>query len=83
MGDVQIPAPRGLRGYLATPGSRGPWPGAVVIHDAGGIDNEALVGVCSASQEGQERPDGDHRGQLPATTSGPQVSARPRQTMSR
>jgi len=37
MGEVQIPAPRRLRGYLATPASRGPWPGVVVLHDAVGM----------------------------------------------
>jgi carboxymethylenebutenolidase len=37
MGDVRIPTPRGLRGYLATPTSPGPRPGVVVIHDAVGM----------------------------------------------
>ena len=37
MGDVQTPAPRPLRGYLARPASAGPWPGVVVIHDAVGM----------------------------------------------
>ena len=37
MGEVQIPARRRLRGYLATPASPGPWPGVVVIRDAVGM----------------------------------------------
>lgn len=40
MGDVQIPTPRGLRGYLATPENQGPWPGVVVIHDAVGMTRD-------------------------------------------
>jgi len=37
MPDVTIPCKwRDLPSYVATPSSSGPWPGVVVIHDAGG-----------------------------------------------
>ena len=50
MGKIQIPAPRRLRGYLATPTGPGPWPGVVVIHDAVGMtpDLRAFAGPPAA-----------------------------------
>lgn len=42
MGQVQIPTPRGeLPGYLATPPGPGPWPGVIVVFDAGGMTGDA------------------------------------------
>ena len=38
MADVQIPTTNGaVATYVATPAGEGPWPGVVVIHDAGGM----------------------------------------------
>ncbi|MGI5218557.1 dienelactone hydrolase family protein [Nocardia sp. CA-290969] len=35
---IEFPAPRGpLPGHLSVPGSGGPWPGVVVVHDAFGL----------------------------------------------
>ena len=41
MPDVDLPFPAGmLRGYLAAPEGEGPWPGAVVVHEAFGLTDD-------------------------------------------
>jgi carboxymethylenebutenolidase len=41
MADVTFPASQGeLRGYLALPTGRGPWPGVIVIHDIFGMSSD-------------------------------------------
>ena len=41
MPDVTIPAPAApIPTYVARPSGDGPWPGVVVIHDAGGMSKD-------------------------------------------
>jgi carboxymethylenebutenolidase len=41
MADIEVPTPLGaMPCYLAVPAGTGPWPGAVVIHDAYGMTND-------------------------------------------
>jgi len=41
MGDIEVPTSRGsMPCYLAIPEVEGPWPGAVVVHDAFGMTND-------------------------------------------
>jgi carboxymethylenebutenolidase len=53
MPDTTYPASAGrLRGYLATPGTAGPWPGVVVIHEAFGLVDDIRAHADTLASEG-------------------------------